>query len=240
MIDSYFKNFEKGIVIKGKTAAKASIKKGGKKSAAKRKIDALMLKDALTPIIPFNLAIDTVRPVDSGGFSPEGVDLVVYRKYCPDLISLMGGYVPCELVYGLYHIVQDLTRDSLTGILDIIATAKKLNMFTDAEEPNNIHLPSFVIAANTKYKFDELKNDIIEYYLSKNIEYRYEMDILMVLQKGVVVKNWREKRSFIALETMDDTAMWFYILMSEYLDMERMISIDFRKYVKKDVIYNEY
>ena len=62
----------------------------------------------------------------------------------------------------------------------------------------------------------------------------------MILHKGIVVKNWRERRSFIALETKEDTFMWFFILMNEYLDVKREQNIDFRKYVKKEVVYNEY
>ena len=62
----------------------------------------------------------------------------------------------------------------------------------------------------------------------------------MILHKGIVVKNWREKRSFIALETNEDTFMWFFILMNEYLDVKKEHNIDFRKYVKKEVVYNEY
>jgi hypothetical protein len=240
MIDSYFKNFGKSIVMKGRAGAKPSTGKARSKSGSKITIDTRLLKEALIPLIPLDLTIETVRPVDSGGFSPEGVDLVAYRKYCPDIIGIMGGYVPGELIYGFYHIVQELTRDSLEKVLDTIAKAKKLNMFTDGDEAGAVPIPSFVIAANTRYKFSELKNDITNYYMTKSIEHQYEMDILLVLRKGVVVKNWREKRSFIALETLEDSAMWFYILMIEYLDVERVIDIDFRKYVKKDVIYNEY
>jgi hypothetical protein len=240
MIDSYFKDFEKNIVKKGRAGAKPSKGKAGSKRGSKTTIDTGLLKEALTPLIPLDLTIEAVRPVDSGGFSPEGVDLVAYRKYCPDIIGIMGGFIPGELIYGFYHIVQELNKDSLEKVLDTIAKAKRLNMFTEADEVGAVPIPSFVVAANTRYKFSDLKNDITNYYMTKSIEHQYELDILMVLRKGVVVKNWREKRSFIALETMEDTAMWFYILMNEYLDAERVIDIDFRKYVRKDVIYNEY
>jgi len=125
--------------------------------------------------------------------------------------------------------------------LSRIATAKKLNMYAAAsEEEERIHIPSFLVVSSTKYEFPELKNDIINFYLSKNIEYQYELDILMVMNRGIVVKNWREKRSFIALETKEDTFMWFFILMNEYLDLKKDRAIDFRNYVKKEIIYSEY
>ncbi|HQL83945.1 MAG TPA: hypothetical protein PK307_17225, partial [Spirochaetota bacterium] len=144
-------------------------------------------------------------------------------------------------VYGMFHLVQDLDKEVLIDVLGKTATAKKLNMFAlNQEGDERIHIPSFTVAASSKYQFIELKNDIINYYLAKNIEYQYEIDILMILHKGIVVKNWREKRSFIALETNEDTFMWFFILMNEYLDARREPNIDFRKYVKKEVVYNEY
>jgi hypothetical protein len=239
MIAKYFKDFDKKMVKKKKAGAKTADKKG--KAPARALIDVRTLKDNLSRIIPSNLKIESARPIDTAGFSPDGVDLLVYDPYCRDIIDVMGGFVPYELVYGMYHIVQDLNKDCLIDVLNKIATAKKLNMYaTTQEEDKRTHIPSFVIASSMKYQLSELKNDIMNYYLSKSVEHQYELDILMVLHKGIVVKNWREKRSFIALETNEDTFMWFFILMNEYLDMKRERNIDFRKYIKKEVVYNEY
>ena len=57
---------------------------------------------------------------------------------------------------------------------------------------------------------------------------------------GVVVKDWREKRNFIALETGKDTLKWFFILMNEYVNVDRGNDIDLRNYVKHAEKYNEY
>ena len=240
MIANYFKDYHKRIVKAKKASPKAPGKKG--KPAAGGSIDVKALKQQLSGIVPAFLKIDSVKAIDSAGFSPEGVDLVAYREYCHDIVDILGGYVPYELVHGFYHVVQDLNKDSLVEVLGKIATAKKLNMYAaeQAEDEAPPAIPSFVIAASSKYQFIELKNDIINYYLSKNIEYRHELDILMIVNKGIVVKNWREKRSFIALETKEDTFLWFFILMNEYLDVKNMQEVDFRKYVKKEIRYNEY
>jgi hypothetical protein len=241
MIEKYFKDFDKSILKRSKTATSAPLKKGDKKSGTKAAIDIQMLKEALARIIPSQLTIDAAHPIDSAGFSPEGVDLVVYKRYCSDIKKLMDGYIPCELIYGLFHVIQNLNKESLPDFLNTIATAKKINNFIIGQEETQKGLiPSFGIVANTNYQFHELKNDIINYYLSKNLEYQYEIDILMIFRQGIIVKNWREKRSFVALETKEDTNLWFYILMNEYLDLNNEAPIDFRKYIKKEVIYNEY
>lgn len=239
MISKYFKDFDKKVVKKKKTDGQPHPGKG--KALHKPTLDVKHLRDMLAGVIPSHLSIDAIKPIDSAGFSPDGVDLVAYQKYYPEIINLMGGYVPYELVFGMYHLVQNLDKESLLDVLGKTATAKKLNMFAmNQEGEERVHIPSFVVAASSKYQFIELKNDIINYYLAKNIEYQYEIDIIMILHKGIIVKNWREKRSFIALETNDDTFMWFFILMNEYLDVKRALNIDFRKYVKKEVVYNEY
>lgn len=238
MILKYFKDFDKKLVRK-KAADDETPAKG--KGSSRGAIDLHHLQESLSRIIPSHLKVGPVKPIDSSGFSPDGADLVIYDEYCPDIVNIMGGYVPFELLYGMVHVVQTLNRDSLVEALGKIAAAKKLNMFAaGSEEEETLHIPSFIVVSSTKYEFQELKNDIINYYLSKNIEYKYELDILMVLHKGIVVKNWREKRSFIALETNEDTFMWFFILMNEYLDMKKDRAIDFRNYVKKEIVYNEF
>ncbi len=238
MISKFFKDYDKKF-YKKKAGDAAETKKG--KTTARGAIDLDLLRNNLSGLIPSNFKIGPVKPIDSSGFSPDGADLVIYDEYCRDIIDLMGGYIPFELIYGLIHVVQTLNKDSLIEVMSKIATAKKLNMYAaSSEEEDRVHIPSFVVVSSTKYTFQELKNDIINFYLSKSIEYQYELDILMVMHKGIVVKNWREKRSFIALETNEDTFMWFFILMNEYLDLKRDRAIDFRNYVKKEIIYNEY
>ena len=86
----------------------------------------------------------------------------------------------------------------------------------------------------------EIKNDILNYYTNNNIDSEHEFDIMMIADKGIIVKNWREPRSFIALETQEDTMMWFFILMNEYLDVKSEVEIDFRKYVRTEKTYREY
>ena len=64
--------------------------------------------------------------------------------------------------------------------------------------------------------------------------------IIVILNTGIIIKNWREKRSYIALETGKDTLMWFFILMCEYLDTEKEIEFDLRNYVQHREEYKEY
>ena len=152
----------------------------------------------------------------------------------------MNGYVPYELLYGTFFVVPEINKKTLPELLNRVMTVKKLNRFS-SNEVDDIQtvIPAFIISFGTDYSLLELKNEIINYYLANNVKSEFEFDLLMISNIGTVVKNWREG-NFIALETKEDTGMWFFILMNEYLESEREIEIDFRKYVKKDIVYNEY
>jgi len=247
MFGEYFTDFHKNLAEKKKPAKKTEGKAATKKTSAKKAsgkaaaIDIKKIQDKISRIIPSRLSIDAVRAIDDTGFSPDGIDLVIYDEYCPDIIKIMGGYVPSDLIYGTIHLVQKLTAKTLQDVLNNVTAAKKLNTFSEYYDRENEPVrPAFIIAAQTDYSFQELKNDVLNYYMSKSIDSLYEFDILTVLNNGLVIKDWREKRNFIALETKEDTGLWFFILMNEYLEVERKASIDFRKYVKKDVVYREF
>ena len=246
MLSKYFVNFNKKIINqkkKTKTAAKGTAKKVSSSGSSKKEsinVDVKKFKEILERIIPKNLAINSARPISSTGFSPEGADLIIYRNYCDDILELFDGAVPQELVYGTVHFVNSLNKKNLGDALNRVSSVKKINYFSDNDENNTMLIPSFIICAETEYSMPDLKDAISNYYISNNIEHDHEMDILVIFDKGLVVKNWREKRSYIALETTKDTMMWFYVLLNEYLDINRGSTLDMRKYIRSDVVYPEY
>ncbi|RPI92232.1 MAG: hypothetical protein EHM32_09420 [Spirochaetales bacterium] len=249
MFTKYFEEAQKKLVktpsgAQAKTPAKAKGKatpKSGKSAVpgAAAKIDMHGLMKTIEGIVPPDLSVGTLGIIDSSGYSPEGVDFITYRPLCRDMSALMGGYVPSELAYGTFHVCGDLGRESLQGALNKVIQAKKVNLFTE-DRQDVPAIPAFIISGGGSMGLEEVKDAIIDYYVSKSVDYVLEFDVLMILDRGLVVKNWREKRSFIALETGAATLMWFYILMHEYLDMERGKSLDLRNYVKYTEKYAEY
>jgi len=236
MFSGYFKDAEKRL-LKG---AQPASKGGAKKAKGKKGADSLgELMQCVERIIPSRLKVGRLRPVDPSGYSPEGVDFIVYQELYRDLGSLMGGAVPSQLVYGAYHVCESITKDSLITALNRAIQAKKLDRFTEEQGEGN-PIPSFIISYHSLLGLQEIKNMLLEFYMSKGIDSSFEFDILVVLNKGLVVKNWREKRSFIGLETGADTLMWFFILMNEYLEVEKAGGFDLRSYVKHSEKYKEY
>lgn len=233
MLKNYFLDVNKKLVKKG-----AGKKSGAAKSASG--IDVKLLSEKLAGIVPGGLKIENAKPIDSSGFSPEGADLIVYREYCQDLVKLFNGYVPYELIHGSIFIVNDLTKATLADAINRVATVKKINRFSETESGYNV--PSCILAnASGDYPLAELKNDILNYYMSRGIEGDSEFEIMALLNKGIIVKDWHQgNRSFAALETLEDTFMWFYILFSEYIQVEREDDFDLRKYVRNDKVYKEF
>ncbi|HNU90515.1 MAG TPA: hypothetical protein PKO25_01425 [Spirochaetota bacterium] len=245
MFTKYFEDVQKQLVkarpgsqsktrARGKTASKS-----GKTAPAAAQLDPGGLIKIMEGLVPPKLCLGTLGVIDPSGYSPEGVDFVAYRPLCRDMAALMGGYAPSELVYGTYHLCGDIGRENLQAALNSVVQAKKLNLFTEDRQEYPA-IPAFIVSAGGGMRLEEIKESILDYYVSKSVDYALEFDVLMILDKGLVVKNWREKRSFIALETGAATLMWFFILMHEYLDIERGGSLDLRNYVKYTEKYAEY
>ncbi|MCP4137629.1 MAG: hypothetical protein GY754_42070 [bacterium] len=250
MLSKYFTDLQSKLVKKKATAKKSAAKTASKKTSkgpAKIKADLKLLTEKLSNIIPAHLAVEAAKPIDASGFSPEGADLIVYRPYCNDLVQIMGGYIPCELIYGTIHVVSELDKTSLADVINKVATVKKLDKFSQAEQFDEDEMdfqslvkPAIIIAYNTDYSMLDLKNDIVNYYMAKGIEHELEFDLLIILNKGIYVKEWKEKRSFYGFETGPDSMMWSFILINEYIDVKREDEIDYRKYVRSDEVYKEY
>lgn len=151
----------------------------------------------------------------------------------------MGGYVPHELLQATLFAVPTLNKKTLQEAMNRVMAVKKINRLSADEETEIFSVPSFIIAGATSYKMMDLKNDVLNFYMNNNVAEALEFEILVIMNTGIIVRNWREK-TYIGLETGEDTMMWFFILMNEYLEAEREGSIDFRKYVKSDKTYEQY
>jgi hypothetical protein len=217
-------------------------KEGVKKPSSQKKrssvVDQAKIKEVLEKLIPSNLAVNPVVMTDAGGYRPEGVDYVIYKEMFRNIDVMMGGAVPSELVYGAVFICETLNRATLFDVLTRVANTKKLNMYTDIES-ESVFIPAFILSLDMDITYPELQQMILDFYTKNALDNHFEFDIIGIINQGVVIKDWREKRSFKALDTGKDTMKWFFILMNEYLDVEKG-ALDFRNYVSETRTYDEY
>jgi hypothetical protein len=245
MFGKYFEEISANLIsiVKGAGPKDGAAKKGAKKKEpAGRKaaeIDRTAVRDVLARMIPSSLKFEPVNLVDSGGYVPEGVDLVAYREYFPGLSGMMDGAVPVELAYGAFFLVENLNRATLLETLVRVMNMKKLNLYTEHESSGQ-PVPAFVVCFDMDGSFEEMKEIIFNFYTNKNIDNQHEFDIIVVVNRGIIVKDWRQNRSFKAIVTGKDTMKWFFVLASEYLDVERGGDFDLRNYIRDEGKYEEY
>ena len=241
MLKNYFNELNKSLSKKAApakgAAAKTASKKGSAKSASP--LDSALLIEKLDQIIPSGLKISSAKPIDATGFSPEGADYIVYSEYCRDITKLMNGYIPFELIQGAFFTIPDLKKNTIADALNRVATVKKINRFS--EEESEFSVPCFLITGGSDYPILDVKNDIVNYYISKGVDSGSEFEVMMVHNQGILIKDWHSgNRNYVGLETGEDTLMWFYILITEYLSIERDEEFDIRKYIRSEKVYNEF
>ena len=65
------------------------------------------------------------------------------------------------------------------------------------------------------------------------------MDLICVLDRGILIKDWERAGRFKVVETETDTLMWFYIILLEYIDREGRFQWNLRDYIKNTREYGE-
>ncbi len=241
MFRNYFKALGDELI---KACAPSQVKKSAGKTTGKKSappsgsFDGKKIEDVLSKFVPIHYTVSAEKIIDPSGYSPENVDYIAYKKVFRDMDAMMHA-IPSELVYGAFFINSALTAVSLGETLSHVANMKKINRFSEQGDGGQF-IPAFVLTMDMKMSYQDLKNLILDYYVSRSLDNMFEFDIMVVVNQGIVVKDWREKRSFKILDTGDDTMQWFFILMNEYLDVEKQESLDLRKYVKETTQYREY
>jgi hypothetical protein len=234
MFSAYFADLEKKLIKKYKGTAKPTAKKGPKGG-----FEFPELTEAIEGLIPEALSIAHASIIDPSGFSPEKPEAIIYKKLFRKMDEVFDGKIPSALVYSSVHAVHVLDRKNLIEQLVEAAHIKKCDRFAEEVE-NSPFIASFIVSFDSSYSVSELKNSVLEIYREQNVDPEYEVDIIAVLGSGILVKNWREKRSYVALETEMDTLKWFFVLMNEYLEVEKGTSVDLRSLVADQKSYKEY
>jgi len=95
-----------------------------------------------------------------------------------------------------------------------------------------------LFAYNSRVPLLSHKLSMVHASEEKSIPINCEVDLICVLDQGIIVKDW-EQATFKIIETNEDTLMWFYILFIEFLDRENELKLDLRRYIKEEKQYVE-
>jgi len=185
----------------------------------------------------FSLAMGKVR--NRTHVFNKNLDLIVYKKWCKNFLNLTGGYVLTDQIYSFFSIERELTTDSLLKHVELTNTIKTMYaMDYNLPEEKIIPLYSILFAYNSRVPLLSHKLSLVHASEEKSIPINCEVDLICVLNQGIIVKDW-EQATFKIIETNEDTLMWFYILFIEFLDRDNELKLDLRSYIKEEKQYVE-
>jgi hypothetical protein len=232
MFSRYFREMQKTLIKRYLPAPK----KGSVRKTAESWDDLIALIES---VLPSDMSAAHVALRDASGYTPDMADFTAFRPVSRDTVRLFGGIIPRDLACGTFHAATQLDRKTLLDSLVRVAHVKKCGHYEGRDgEPS--FLASFVIAFGSGYTLAEIREALIETYRSKEVESDFEVDILAVLGRGILVKKWDGSRGYAAIETDEDTLMWLFILMREYLEADKASAVDLRSLVLDQKEYTEY
>lgn len=253
MFQAYFEKLENHLIKKYKntekkprtTKSSKTVKKTTKKSAALATVSVGSddgyddLLKAVSGIIPDKMTVLKAGLCDSSATEVETVSFLAIERRFRAVEQIFSKCVPVELVRGAYNIVEKINHKQLVDVLVDVANCKKIGQYAVSKKESPF-FASFIIAFDSIYSMEELKSVIREVYDENSVDPRFEFDLLVVLGKGIIIKDWSKKSSFIALDTDNDTLMWFFIIMNEFLAITSEPEFDLREYIRAPRRYDEY
>jgi len=185
----------------------------------------------------FSLAMGKVR--NRTHVLNRNIDLIVYKKWCKNFLKLTGGYVLTDQIYSFITIENELTTDSLLKHVEITQSIKTMYaMDYQLSEEKIIPLYSILFSYKSRVPLLSHKLSLVNASEEKNIPMTHEVDMVCILDQGMIIKDW-EQGVFKIIETKEDTLMWFYILFIEFLDRDNELKLDLRSYIKEQKQYAE-
>ncbi|MCS7204304.1 MAG: hypothetical protein NZ853_01255 [Leptospiraceae bacterium] len=187
--------------------------------------------------IGFSLAMGKIR--NKTHVYGKNVDLIIYKKWTKSLLKLSGGYILVDHIYAFLSIEQELSTDSLIQHIEMTNSIKTMYaMDYELDESRIIPVYSILFAYKSRIPLLSHKLTLINASHEKEIPPTKEVDLICVLDQGVIIKDW-EMGIFKIIETKEDTLMWFYIMLIEYLDRDNEIKVDLRRYIREVKEYAE-
>ncbi len=166
-------------------------------------------------------------------------DLIIYKKWCKNFLNLTGGFIPVDHTYAFFSIEGELTTDALVNHVNFTQSVKTMYaMDFGLSQEEIVPTYSLLFAYKSRIPLLSHKLAIIHNMEEKEITFSHSVDLVCVLNQGIIIKDWQNS-VYKIIETNEDTLMWFYILLIEFLDRNNELNIDLRSYIKEEKQYVE-
>lgn len=199
------------------------------------------LYDFLRDHVPTQYAMAMGKVRNKKHVLNRNCDLLIYNKWCKKFLEMSGGYVPIDSLYSFLTIETDLTTEMLLNHASHTEAVKAL-FASDGSYGTEEIVPVFSVLVSYKSSLPLVSHQkaIEDVSRERNISLNHETDMVCILGQGLIVKDWESGGNYRVIETGDDTLMWFYVLLLEYLDRDGKLGFDPRKYMTETKTYNEY
>lgn len=171
----------------------------------------------------------------------KSCDLLIFKKWCKKFFDVTGGYVLADQLHVFVTIETDLTTAQLINHAALTEAVKTMYA-ADRGLDDTAIVPVYSVLLSYRSSIPILSHRVAleDAAREKDTPVTREPDMLCVLDQGIVLKDWESGGEYRGIETGEDTLMWFYILMLEYLDRDGSLGFDPRSYVKEQREYREF
>jgi len=194
--------------------------------------------------IPESYSLATGRVRNKKHILNKNCDMLIYKKWCQKFLEMTGGYILSDFIYAFINIEIDLTTEMVFENMNMTNAMKSLyeldNIADSSDSMKLIPLYSILFAYRSSIPLISHKVAIGDSSRENSISMNHLVDLIVVLDQGIIVKDWESGGSYKVIETGKDTLMWFYILLLEFMDRDRSLGFDPRKYIKEEKLYDEF
>ena len=167
-------------------------------------------------------------------------DAIIYRPWCKSYLKMTQDYVLTPDIYSFFSIEVELASNVFNNHLGLTRALKSLYLGHQTEHENEVvPLYSILFIYKSQHSLLYAKRTLINSLEKKDIPINQQVDIVCILGKGLIIKDWENGGVYKAIETEGDTLMWFYILLIEYLDRDGNLQMPLREYIKENKNYKE-
>lgn len=191
--------------------------------------------------IPSHFAVSNGKVRNKKHILNKNCDLLIYHKWVPKVMEMMGGYILSDFLYAAMSIENTVSQDGIAQHATLTNALKTLYA-GDLDTPENRIVPmySILFGYHTDMTLRSLRTAIGEIAVDKEIPVNHQIDMICILDRGIIIKDWESGGEYKIVETENDTLMWFYILLLEFLDRDGKVAFDVRDYIKVSREYKEY
>lgn len=220
-------------------ALKSNLKKQGVKSPGKKK-DVVLFQhfyDFLGEHIPNQFSLATGKVRNKKHLLNRSCDLIVYNKWCEKYLDLTGGYILSDSMYAFMSIEKDVAKSNLQTHANMTRALKSL--YATEKEVGDALIPvySILFAYTSSKEPEELIEFSAQINSDKEIAPNQTIDMIVILDKAIIIRDYENSGELKSIITGNDTLMWFYILLMEYLDRDGSLQLDLRDYIKQNENY---